>query len=783
MKHRHVLRTAILTLCLVIIGFSPLSGQDKTVTYYQDPASTPPELSVTLKHLDGYVKFKPEENTVMATTVFSFFPNRYRTDSILFYSPGFNVQEAVVSGGDLEKAVSVPFRMNGNQLVLSTMECPLHKGKEYRLRLVYTAAPPAGMIYFVGWTPEENGKRKAIWAHRPHGWLPYMDARITMDMQYTVDGSFKVFANGECESVKTNPDGTKTWRYRLEKDHPYFSTAVVIGDYDYTTSRSSRGVPLEYWYYRGEEAKVPTTYKYTESMMDFLERELGVVYPYPLYRQAPVIDYMYGAMETTTSTVFGDFMLIDRGAFWQRNYINTNVHEMAHQWFGNCIAHLVNKDVWLTESFATYYAKLFERSEFGEDYYQNTRNDEFTLVLNAAKSNNYPVGGSRGGNARIYQKGSLVLDMLRDVMGEAEFRDAVKLFLDRYRFRYAETNDFIRCVYDATGVSYQWFFDEWILRGGEPTYKIAYDILQDTNGNRKTIVHIGQVHETNDLIGLFKMPVDVQVHYNDGTMDSITATVDQKDQDIVLPNPMKKMVEFVVFDPGRRVLKKVIFDRSYEELAAQACRAQSMIDRYDALVALKAYPYEKRRDLLVKLYSKETFHLIRSEILDQLSGGKTDAVLDVFRSALKDADGNVRRTALRSWEPVPFSLKEQYEAALQDTSYANVEIALQALCRSFPDQIPQYLERTKSQTGWRGRNIRMKWLEISISSGNKGDLAELIAYASPVYEFETRMNALTTLKKLLYVDAETVKFAVSASKHWNNKLAAVGKEYLAYFGK
>jgi aminopeptidase N len=155
----------------------------------------------------------------------------------------------------------------------------------------------------------------------------------------------------------------------MAKDQPYFSTSLVIGDYDYKTSRSAGGVPLEFWYYHGQEDKVNSTYQYTEAMMDFLEKETGVKYPYPLYREAPVIDYMYGAMETTTSTVFGDFIFIDPHAFWQRNYINTNAHEMTHQWFGNCIAHLVNKDVWLTESFATYYAKIFEKSIFGKEYY------------------------------------------------------------------------------------------------------------------------------------------------------------------------------------------------------------------------------------------------------------------------------------------------------------------------------------------------------------------------------------------------------------------------------
>jgi len=771
-------------------------SQDKTVTYFQDAAALPPDLVVTLRHLKADIRFKPEDNMVMAKTEFIFYPNRYRTDSVSFYAPEFKVKSAVIEestlpdGGSQMTGVNgknspkdVKQHLSGNNLVFDVQGLNLQKGKEYKLILEYTVQPKAGMIYFIGWKPEEDGKRKEIWAHRPNGWLPYIDARITMDMYYTIDKDYKVFANGDRDETKDNPDNTRTWHYRMEKDHPYFSTAVVIGDYDFKMSKSGRGVPLEFWYYSGQEKKVATTYQYTENMMDFLEKELGVVYPYPVYRQAPVIDYMYGAMDTTTSTVFGDFMLIDRGAYWQRNYINTNAHEMAHQWFGNCISHLVNKDVWLTESFATYYAKMFERSIFGESYYQNAKNDELIQALTAAKTNNYPVCSSMGGVPRIYQKGSLVLGMLRYVMGDQEFRDAIKHYVEKYRFSYAQSADFFRCVYDVTGISYNWFFDEWILRGGEPNYRVSYSVADDTLGNRNTWISVTQTQDVNDLSGLFRMPVKIEVHYKDGTYDSTVTVIENKFHEVKISDAGKRPIAFVLFDPGREILKKVTFDRTFEELKAQASGARNMIDRYDAIAALRSFPYNERKDLLVRCYSHENFHLVKSEIIDQLSSGKTDDVLDVFRQALNDADANVRKAALKSVFPVPFSLKTDFEKALADTSFLNVELSLQALCQSFPDNAETYLNKTKDQMGWRGMNIHIKWLELQVSRGKKEYLKEIIEKTSPTFEFETRINALNTLKRLLYYDDETVKNATSASKHWNNKLATAGRDYLTYFGK
>ncbi|MDP4281448.1 MAG: M1 family aminopeptidase, partial [Bacteroidota bacterium] len=512
-------------------------------------------------------------------------------------------------------------------------------------------------------------------------------------------------------------------------------------------------------------------------------KEIGVCYPYQVYRQAPVIDYMYGAMETTTSTIFGDYMLIDRGAFWQRNYINTNAHEMAHQWFGNAITQLVNKDVWLTESFATYYAKIFERSVFGEDQYQNIRKDELDLALNASKTNNYPVGGTRGGVPRIYQKGSLVLDMLRYVAGDREFRDAIRLYASGNLFRYSESSGLERAFYEVTGKSYHWFFDEWVFHGGEPEYKVICEVKNDTLGNRFTEFRVSQEQETNDLTGLFRMPIVFEVHYTDGSFDAKKVMVENKYQEVSILNPAKKRIDFVLFDPGRRIMKKVDFDKPFEELSAQLLRAPQMIDRYDALVALRSFPVEKKRDILIRSYHKETFHLIRSEVIAQLSGDSDPAVMALLKQALDEPDAYVRKAVLQNVVPVPEDLRSGFEKALNDTSYLNIELALENLCNSFPAEADRYLNITRNMTGWRGLNIRMKWLEISIGKGMDSYREELIGYTGPKYEFETRMNSLEIARKLNICDERVLKNAVSAYLHWNSKLSGAGRDVLKYFAQ
>jgi len=790
------LRKYFSLLAFVLSAFQ-LFSQDKTVTYYQDPASNPPDLPVSLKHVTADIRFKPAENLVIGNAELTVVANRYHTDSICINAPDFVISKVSLmtadngtpkaragSGGKMESGImQVTWKLNGPNLVIrpASGHSFVVKGNTYIISISYEARPMAGPIYFIGWRPEEEGKRKAIWAHRPNNWLPYIESRVTTDMFFTFDGRYKIFSNGERLGVVSNPDGTKTWHYAMLRDHPYFSTSLVIGDYDYQTSVTGRGVPLEFWYYSGMADKVAVTYKYTGRMFDFFEKEFGVNYPYSQYREAPVIDYMYGGMETTTSTVFGDYMLIDPHAWWQRNFVNVNAHELAHQWFGDGIAHFVNKDVWLTESFATYYAKMFERSVYGEEYYQNIRNDEMNMAFEASKKNDFPVGGSQGGSQRIYQKGSLVLDMLRDVMGEKEFRDAVVRYAQKYMFTYAQSNDFMRCVYDATGNSYSWFFDEWILRGGEPNYKVSYASAQDSSGRSFTALNVEQVQEVTELRPLFRMPVGIRVYYKNGSCDSITAWIDKKEQKIIIPNPGKSPVDFVLFDPGRRILKKLSFERSYEELSSVLLNAPDMIDRYDALQDLRSIPVAKKKDLLLRAWEKNHFHLVRSAILEQMAKEGSEETFNLFRQALHDNHANVRKTALVLLDTISQALKPDAESCLSDSSYLNIQFALERLCTSFPGETDRYLELTKEMEGWRGMNIRMAWLEIAIRKGKYEYLKELIAYSGPKYEFETRMNALSALQKLNYIDSMTTENAKAAANHWNYKLANIAKAYLHFF--
>ncbi|MCX6269958.1 MAG: M1 family aminopeptidase [Bacteroidetes bacterium] len=745
----------------------------------------PQERNFRLFHFSADLYLNPVTQLLQGSVTFDISMIRTQTDSLVFYTPGINIS-AVSLKSYTGKEAFKPIRfqqVKDNLILYPEREIPFTVLQEPQITLkIDYSATSSRELHFVGWDDKTGRMRKQVWAHRPFGWIPYTDQMTTQDIRITFNRNYLVVSNGERISKTVSGDTAFTWHYRLDKPHPFYSVCLVAGDYAYKNLKTSRGVPLELWYYPDMADRFETTYRLQEEMFDFFEWETGFPYPYALYRNLPVADYLYGAMETTTSTVYADFMLVDPRGFLGRNFINTNAHELAHQWFGNCINDKTVNDLWLTESFATYYAKIFERKYMGEEQYEYQRDTERQKAMKIAETNNYPLGSGKAGSERWYQKGSLVMDMLRDVIGNEAFMAAIQYYLQHQAYGEAESNDFLKAIYNTSGQALDWFFDDWIYGGGEPEYKISWKNVKNADNQLITQVTVEQVQLVNSTSGLFRIPVTIETY--DPDHQCVPKTIWIEKPVTVVEIPVSKLTSFVVFDAGNRILKKMQFTRQFDELASQAEFAHHMADRLEAVRSLQNFPVSQKREVLTRIFKKDSFHLIRTEIVNQLAVDSLSYGL--MKKAMHDPQVLVRKAVTDYITIIPVPLQAEYETLLKDSAYFIVESALVNLCNTNRDNslvIEKYLALTSRETGWRGRNIRVAWLGIAayIHPEKKEYLEELIDYAGPSFDFETRTNALNELKKLDYLDEKSAGYLLAAAAYWNYKLSGPAKELVTYF--
>ena len=484
-------------------------------------------------------------------------------------------------------------------------------------------------------------------------------------------------------------------------------------------------------------------------------------------------------MENTTATVFGDFLFVDRRSFLDKNYIAVNVHELAHQWFGDYVTGRNGLSSWLHESFATFYPKMFLKSVYGEEYYEWMRRAEQDAALAASKTNRLPILHSQAGSSRAYQKGSAVLEMMMYAFGEENIKRVINNYLQQHAYGNVETNDFYQAFQDALGLSPDWFFEEWIYRGGEPHYSVQYDDVVIHNA-RQTDIWVYQIHPRDEFVKGFTMPIVFEVHYTNGSFDRMRVMVDQESQKITVMNPRKKTVAFVLFDPGSYILKTVTFEKSFAELSAQALHAPLMIDRYDAVMSMNPVDVNTKRNVLAQVFGHETFHYVKEAVIAQLAGDSAETSRSIIRKALHDPAVEVRKSVINNVVTIPPAMRTEYETLLTDSSYDVVTAALTKLSEQFPDRLLQYQDITKGVEGM-DRKVTIRRFELIAATGNNAALDSLVEYSGASYEFRSRLNALEALKRLNYLDDRLIGNLFDAMTHWNARLKNPATEVAQYF--
>lgn len=765
---------------ILVFSLQAFSQHQDIVSYYNDPGKHERNRNIDVTWMKLDVSFSPKEGKVMGKVTHTFTCLQDNIDTVFLDGPGIEITKATMDGNPMNT------RKNEAGIICETKLTKAYK-TQHVIELEYTALPKKG-IYFVGWNVDKiddpvHQTRRQIWTQGQgtdnRYWIPMIDDRgdkFITEVIVKFDKEYKVLSNGAMLDKKDNKDGTLTWHYKINQQHAGYLLMLAIDKYAVKSTKTKHGTPINFWYYPEQPQNLEPSSMYSEKIIEFLEDEIGVPYAWGSYSQVMVQDFLYGAMENTSATTFGDFFWTDSRSFLDRNYIGVNAHEATHQWFGDLITARNDADHWLQESFATYYPGWFTGSIFGIDeaywYYRGNMNG----ALAAGLLNNYPVRNSEAGSARHYPKGASVLYMLQHVMGRDNFRRGIQLYLERNKFSGVETRDLERAMLDATGMNMDWFFDQWIYRGGEPNYKVSWE--NETTG---VALIVEQIQKQDETVGLFRMPVDVAVHYTNGTFDRQTIWVDKIYEKFTIATNKDLVVDFVLFDEGSFILKNITFEKPVAELNAQLQSAEYMLDRYDALLALGKLPMADRKEALLAAWKRETNKNMLAEIAKQLvSDPNCDPMF------VQEAYGNkwveVRKAVINN-SPVNAATAGVFEMALKDSSYNVIETALLRLWPYETGNHTKLLENIKQLDG-QAMALKVRYLELATEvfpDVKESFINSLTQLCGEKYEFRTRINAMQALQRLNACNPEIVANLYDAMLNFNSRLNAPAKDVLIYF--
>ncbi|MGV3459097.1 MAG: M1 family metallopeptidase [Flavobacterium sp.] len=412
--------------------------------------------TVDFKTCDAYLHFDVPQKKVMGRVVYTF-EVKDKPDTIYIDAKNMKFSKVKINGKD----------KSGWAASATTLK--LFKGyKKGKNTVEFTyEAQPKQTLYFV-----KDGNDEQVWTqgqgkYTSH-WLPSFDdvnEKVVFNIAISYNPDYTILSNGKLDISRelfSNMKKTGTFAsYKMDKPMSSYLVMLAIGKFRKWKMDSADGTPMEFYLRDEDSLKREPTYRYSYEMFNFLEKEIGVKYPWGVYRQVPVLDFLYAGMENTTSTIFSQDFVVDEIGFNDRNYINVNAHELAHQWFGDLVTAESGKHHWLQEGFATYYALLVEKELFGDDHFNYEMYEIAERLQQASKTDTIPILNEKASTLSFYQKGAWALHVLRDGVGEDAFRKAVKAYLEKYAYKNVNTDGLLAEInkvssYDTAAFKKRW---------------------------------------------------------------------------------------------------------------------------------------------------------------------------------------------------------------------------------------------------------------------------------------------------------------------------------------
>jgi aminopeptidase N len=538
-----------------------------------------------LQHSKIALRFDLEHKKVLGEVTHSLSMLRDGTATIAFDSVNLAIQSVTVNKS------TAKFQITPAKLLVS-LPAPAHPGDKFEIDIRYEGKPVKG-LYFILPDKDYPDRPTQIWSQGESEdtryYLPtydYPNDRLTTETILTVPAAWLTVGNGKLISVIDAPGGMKTWTWRESLPSSTYLITVVAGEFD-EVKDSFRGLPLTYYAPKGRGERLMPNYNRTPAMIDLFNKKIGVDYPWEKYAQVMVDDFVAGGMENSSATTNTASSLKHPKLIpeYPTNEDDLISHELAHQWFGDLVTCKDWGDVWLNEGFATFFEAVWKENHYSKDeadYDRWTANREWfgktDLYVKPIVRFDFDDSQEFDGNA--YGKGGFVLYMLRRQIGEESFWRGIKHYLEMNRGKNVVTADLIRAIEEADHINVDRFFHDWIFGAGAPRFDLAYTY---DDAKRQIALKVKQVQKIEGAVGLFQVPVDVEITTASGPrLYPITVSKDAETFSL----PADSVPLMVIFDKGGHVLKSADFHKEKKEWLYQLKHASELSDRADAAAAL-----------------------------------------------------------------------------------------------------------------------------------------------------------------------------------------------------
>jgi puromycin-sensitive aminopeptidase len=372
--------------------------------------------------------------------------------------------------------------------------------------------------------------------------------KATFDIQMEVDEKLTALSNMNVIEETKLGEGTKLVRFATTPIMSTYLIAVAIGDFEYIeTTYGQNNIPIRVYTLPGKKETTKFCLEVAKQSMEWFEDWFDYKSPIPKVDLIAIPDFSMGAMENWGLVTFREILLlVDKETTHRRKAMCalTTAHELGHFWFGNLTTMEWWCDLWLKEGFASFMEYLFVSRLYPEmktsiDYLSDVTSS--ALYLDSLRSShkieveiNDPNELTGIYDDITYSKSNAIIRQLYYYLGEETFREGLRLYIKRFAFKNAVTQDLWTALSDASHQDINKLMSCWTQQIGYPLITVREEKLE--GGKRR--LHLRQTRYladgSTDEQTLWQIPITIIKTSN--VTEPVRFLMTQAEQEIVLDN-------------------------------------------------------------------------------------------------------------------------------------------------------------------------------------------------------------------------------------------------------
>jgi aminopeptidase N len=570
-------------------------------------------------------------------------------------------------------------------------------------------------------------------------WFPTIDKpnnKSIYTLHITVPDSFTSLSNGTLIAQKDSGNyRIDTWQSKLPMSA--YLVMMCIGEYSMVKDNLNK-LPVNYYVEPLYEKNAKQIFANTPAMIEYFGNILGVPYPWEKYSQITARDYVSGAMENTSASLFGEFVQKTERELLDNSNDGIVAHELFHQWFGDLVTCESWSHLTLNEGFATFGEHLWLEKSASVEEQELLQYNDLNAYLNFAETFDSPLinfyyGDKEDMFSRItYKKGGRVLHLLRSELGAETFFAGIKYYLTTHAFGSVEVDDLRLAMEKVSGKDLRPFFNQWFLRGSHPNIAFSY-ARPDSN-----ILQISYKQQNDSTHYIFDLPIQFKCVQN-GKSVTQDFRINKNEGELLMDITKLgitdlKSFPIIIADANHTLIGKFTENKSAAEHKRLFTNTGSYTDKMRALNAAYKQGYSKTTDEIFYASLQDPLKHIRNAGLESI---EMDSISE--KEKLKGYLFNIANT--ETYKP-NLALALYHLAYYKDSSYKSIFIrntldsnygvaanALYALDKIDSTQALEIAEQLLKTTNVRSR-LKVEIARLSAKTG-KEKYAEFLENAIP----------------------------------------------------